>query len=247
VGSATGQSLSGRTVLVTGANRGLGRALVEEALARGAERVYAATRQPLTHPDRRVVPVTLDVTDAGQLAAVVNQIEHLDLLINNAGHGSYETLDDRASVERHLRVNLFGTYDVTHALLPLLTASGGAVVNVLSVAGLAALPVMPAYSISKAAALSMSQSLRALLAAQGVTVHVVLAGPVDTDMVRDLDLPKTAPELVARGILDGVASGTDDIFPDPMSASLAAGWRSSTSKALESEFAVFVAPAPVAS
>jgi NAD(P)-dependent dehydrogenase (short-subunit alcohol dehydrogenase family) len=194
-----------------------------------------------------VIPLTLDVTDPAQIAAAVDQVPQLDVLVNNAGLGSYEDLRDRSSLERHLVVNLFGTYDVTHAFLPQLVASGGRIVNVLSLAAVAALPVMPAYSISKAAALSLSQSLRALLAPHGVTVHVVLAGPVDTDMVRELALPKTAPALVARNILDGVERGTDDIFPDPMSDSVAEGWRQGIGKALEGQFATFVQPVPVAS
>jgi NAD(P)-dependent dehydrogenase (short-subunit alcohol dehydrogenase family) len=186
----------------------------------------------------------LDVTDAGQIQEAAAGIGHLDILVNNAGRGSYEELGDRAGLERHLAVNLYGVYDLTHAFLPLLIASRGAVVNVLSVAALASLPVMPAYSISKAATLSLTQALRALLATQGVRVHAALSGPVDTDMVRSLDLPKSSPESVARGILDGVDRGEEDIFPDPMSASLAEGWRTSTSKTLEREFASFVQPAP---
>jgi NAD(P)-dependent dehydrogenase (short-subunit alcohol dehydrogenase family) len=170
-------TLVDRTVLVTGANRGIGQALVEEALRRGAKRVYAGTRQPLTHADARVTPVTLDVTDAAQIQAAVESVESLDVLINNAGIGLWDDLSDRAALDQHLAVNLFGTYGVTQAFLPLLTLSGGAIVNVLSVAALAALPVIPAYSISKAAAFSMSQSLRALLVGEGVSVHVVLPGP----------------------------------------------------------------------
>jgi short-subunit dehydrogenase len=114
-------------------------------------------------------------------------------------------------------------------------------------AALAALPIIPAYSISKAAAFSLSQSLRALLARQGVTVHVVLPGPVDTDMSRDLEVPKASPESVARAIFDGVDHGDEEIFPDPMSASIAESWRSGVLKALERENAAFVAAEPIAS
>jgi len=184
-------------VLVTGANRGIGRALVEEALKRGAKRVYAGTRQPLDHPDRRVTPLTLDVTDAAQTQAAVDKVESLDILINNAGVALYDDLSDRAALEQHLAVNLFGMYAVTQAFLPLLTRSRGAIVNNLSVAAFAALPVIPAYSMSKAAAFSLSQSLRALLAGRGVRVHAVLTGPVDTDMNRGFDIPKSSPESVA--------------------------------------------------
>ena len=234
-------------ILVTGANRGIGRALVEEALRRGAKRVYAGTRQPLAHSDGRVTPLTLDVTNAAQIQAAVERVESLDILINNAGVDLYGDVSDRAILERHLAVNLFGTHGVTHAFLPLLTRSRGAIVNVLSLAAVAALPFDPAYSISKAAALSLSQSLRALLGGRGVRVHVVLPGPVDTDMTRGLDIPKAAPESVARAIFDGLGKGEEEIFPDPMSASMAEGWRSGAVKALERQFAAYVAASPVKS
>jgi NAD(P)-dependent dehydrogenase (short-subunit alcohol dehydrogenase family) len=234
-----------KDILVTGANRGIGRALVDEALRRGAKRVYAGTRQPLTHADGRVTSLTLDVTDATQIQEVAANVEALDILINNAGLALYDDLSDRAPLEQHLAVNLFGTYGVTQAFLPLLTRSHGTIVNVLSLAAVAALPIIPAYSISKAAQLSLTQSLRALLAGQGVQVHAVLSGPVDTDMSRDLDVPKASPASVARAIFDGVEQGDDDIFPDPMSAALADNWRTGAAKALERENAALVPAGPV--
>jgi NAD(P)-dependent dehydrogenase (short-subunit alcohol dehydrogenase family) len=245
-------TIADKTVLVTGANRGIGQALVEEALRRGAKRVYAGTRQPFTHPalsklDKRVTPLTLDVTNAAQIQAAAERVESLDILVNNAGLALFDDLSDRAALEQHLAVNLFGTYGVTQAFLPLLTRSRGAIVNVLSVAALAALPIIPAYSISKAAAFSLSQSLRALLAGRGVRVHAVLAGPVDTDMSRGFDVPKASPESVARAIFDGVEKEEEDIFPDPMSQSMAESWRTGAVKATERQFATLVAPEPVKS
>ena len=213
ISSATG--IADRTVLVTGANRGIGRALVEEALALGAKRVYASTRQPMPHPDRRVMPLAL-----------------------------YDDLGDPSAIQQHLAVNLFGPLAVTQAFLPLLTRSRGAIVNVLSTAALAAIP---AYSISKAAAFSMSQSLRALLAAQGVRVHAVMTGPTDTDMSRGLDIPKASPESIARAIFDGVQRGAEEIFPDPMSASLELDWNGGAVKAMERQDAGLVTAEPVAS
>jgi NAD(P)-dependent dehydrogenase (short-subunit alcohol dehydrogenase family) len=234
-------TIADRAVLVTGANRGIGQALVEEALTRGAKRVYAGTRQPLAHSDGRVTPLTLDVTNAAQIQAAVESVESLDLLINNAGLALYDDLSDRAALEQHLAVNLYGTYGVTQAFLPLLTRSRGAIVNVLSLAAWAALPApWPAYSISKAAAFSLSQSLRALLAGQGVSVHAVLNGPVDTDMTRGFEIPKASPESVAGAIFDGVENGEEDIFPDPMSESMAESWRDGAVKALERQNAAFV-------
>jgi NAD(P)-dependent dehydrogenase (short-subunit alcohol dehydrogenase family) len=233
-------TIADKAVLVTGANRGIGQALVAEALTRGAKRVYAGTRQPMTHSDRRVTPVALDVTDAEQIQRAVDEIESLDILINNAGLALYDDLGDPSVLEQHLAVNLFGTYNVTQAFLSLLTRSEGAIVNNLSLNALAPLPLVPAYSISKAAAFNMTQSLRVLLAARGVRVHAVLTGPVDTDMNRGVDIPKAAPESVARAIFDGVEQGQDEIFPDPMSQSLAQTWRSGPAKALESQYAALL-------
>jgi NAD(P)-dependent dehydrogenase (short-subunit alcohol dehydrogenase family) len=228
-------TIADKAVLVTGANRGIGQALVEEALRRGAKRVYAGTRQPLAHADERVTPLTLDVTDEGQIQAAVESVDSLDIVINNAGLALYGDLRDRATLEQSLAVNLYGPYDVTQAFLPALTESRGAIVNVVSLAAWASVPVMPAYSVSKAAAFSLSQALRALLAGRGVSVHAAMLGPVDTDMTRGLEIPKSSPESVARGIFDGVENGEDEIFPDPMSESMAEGWRSGAVKALERE------------
>jgi len=225
--------IADKTVLVTGANRGIGQALVAEALRRGAGRVYAGTRQPLAHPDGRVTPLRLDVTDPGQIQAAAESVDALDVLVNNAGIWLYDDLSDPAMLERHLAVNFFGTWGVTQAFLPLLTRSKGTIVNNVSLMALAALPLTPAYSISKAAVFSLTQSLRALLAGRGVQVHAVLTGPVDTDMTRGFDIPKASAESVARAIFDGVEAGEEDIFPDPMSASLADGWRDGVAKALE--------------
>jgi NAD(P)-dependent dehydrogenase (short-subunit alcohol dehydrogenase family) len=239
-------ALAGKTVLVTGANRGLGRALVDEALRRGAKRVYAAARRPMAVRDERVTRLIVDVTDPAQIRDAVASIAALDILINNAGVSVPDDLGDRAAFEQHLAVNLYGTLDVTRAFLPSLTRSRGAVVNVVSLGAVAAVPVLPAYSVSKAAALSVTQSLRALLAGRGVSVHAVLPGPIDTDMVRGLDIPKSPPEAVAAAILDGLERGEAEIFPDPMSALLADGWRAGVAKELERQNAALVPAAPMA-
>jgi NAD(P)-dependent dehydrogenase (short-subunit alcohol dehydrogenase family) len=244
--SSTAMTIEGKSVLVSGANRGLGRALVEEALRRGAARVYAGARKPLTHPDARVTPLTLDVTDPAQIQAAVEQVESLDILVNNAGISLPDDLSDRAAVDRHLAVNLFGTWGVTEAFLPSLTRSGAAIVNVVSIGAFAAVPVLPAYSISKAAAFSLTQSLRALLAGRGVSVHAVMPGPIDTDMVRELPIPKTPPESVAQAVFDGMENGEEEIFPDPMSEMMAESWRTGAAKALERQNAALVQPQPLA-
>ncbi len=234
-------TLSDKIVLVTGANRGIGQALVEEALRRGAARVYAGTRQPMVHPDPRVTPLTLDVTSIEQIKAAADQVEALDILINNAGIALYDDLTDRTALERSLEVNLFGPYGMIQAFLPHLTRSGGTIVNNVSLMALAPLPLTPSYALSKAAAFNLTQSLRALLAGRGVRVHAALTGPVDTDMTQGFEIPKASPQSVARAIFDAIEEGEEDIFPDPMSASVADNWRSGAAKALEREQAAFVA------
>src|ERR1700724_1044117 len=136
-------TLADRTVLVTGANRGIGQALVDEALRRGAKRVYAGTRQALVHSDDRVTPITLDVTDAGQIAAAVERVESLDILINNAGVAPYDDLTDRSTIELALAVNFFGPYAMTQAFLPQLIRSGALLVNNVLVMALAPSPLTP--------------------------------------------------------------------------------------------------------
>ena len=235
-----GIDIANKTVLITGASRGIGRALVNEALRRGAKAVFAGTRSPLRIADDRITALTLDVTNVSQIQRAVEAVDTLDVLINNAGVAIYDDLTNLDVVEQHLDVNFLGILRVTHAFLPLLKRSRGAIVNNLSLAALAALPMIPAYSISKAAAFNMTQSLRALLASEGISVHGVVLGPVDTDMNRGLEIPKASPESAAAGIFDGLARGEEEIFPDPVSQSVAEGWRTGAVKGLERQFAVFV-------
>ncbi len=235
-------NIANKTVLITGANRGIGQALVNEALRRGAKRVYAGTRGAPTITDERVTPLTLDVTSAEQIQSAVDKVDTLDVLINNAGIALYDDLSNSGAIEQSLAVNLFGSFNLTRAFLPLLRRSKGAVINNLSLLALAPLPVIPSYSISKAAAFNMTQSQRALLAREGVTVHGVFLGPVDTDMNRGFDIPKASPESAAAGIFDGLANGEEDIFPDPASQSIAEGWRTGVAKAFERQYAGFLPP-----
>ncbi len=232
--------IANKTVLITGATRGIGQALVNEALRRGAKRVYAGTRGTIENLDKRVTPITLDVTNVAEIQQAAREVGALDVLINNAGIALYDDLSNVDAMEKHFAVNVFGTFNVTRAFLPLLKHSRGAIINNLSIAALAPLPFIPAYSISKAASSNMTQSLRALLAGEGVTVHAVFLGPIDTDMNRGLEIPKATPESAAQGIFDGLENGEEDIFPDPASRQLTEGWRSGVVKRLEREFAAFV-------
>ena len=233
-------NIAHKTVLITGANRGIGRALVLEVLSRGAKRVYAGTRGTLDIVDERVTPLMLDVTNAEQIEQAVRRVSSLDVLVNNSGIAPYDDLSDPAVIEQTLAVNFFGMYKVSRAFLPMLKRSHGAIVNNLSLMALAPLPLTPSYAVSKAAALSMTQSLRALLASEGVKVHGVFLGPVDTDMTSGFEVPKASPESVAHGIFDGLQNGEEDIFPDPMSHSIAEGWRNGVAKEFERQYAGFV-------
>jgi NAD(P)-dependent dehydrogenase (short-subunit alcohol dehydrogenase family) len=231
--------------LVTGANRGLGRALVAALLARGAGRVYAAARDPRAVPEeRRVVPLRLDTADVAQVEVAAAAAPSVRLLVNNAGSLTSGSLlgGDRESLRHDMEVNYHGTLNIVRAFAPSLAAqtsqpSGdAAIVNVLSVVSMASMPALGGYSASKAAAWSLTQSLRAELRARGVRVHAVFPGPIDTDMARGLELVKTSAADVARAILDGIEAGHDDIAPDPMSAGVLATFLRDP-RALERQFA----------
>ena len=238
-------NISSSTALVTGANRGIGRALVAELLARGAAKVYAAARDPssltetLALDPARVVPLTLDITDRAAVAAAAKTAADVTLIINNAGllefGGALET--EEGSFERQFAVNFYGPLAVARAFGPVVEANGGgALVNLLTVVSLAAMPGLAAYSASKAALWSLTQALRGQLAARGVAVHSVFPGPVDTEMAAAITLPKTSAADVARAIAEGIAVGREDILPDPMSAEVHAAW-ARNHKAVERQFA----------
>jgi NAD(P)-dependent dehydrogenase (short-subunit alcohol dehydrogenase family) len=214
---------------VTGAARGLGRHLVDELLDRGAAKVYALARDPSNvRDDARVIPVRFDLLDPHTITAAAGEAHDATLLINNAAIGTYAgPLEVAADVVRsEMAVNYEGLFATIRAFVPVLTGNGGGrIVNVLSVLSLAGSPSWAGYSASKAAAHSLTQALRPELAARGITVHGAYPGGIDTDMLAGIDMPKTSPADVAAGILDGVAAGEEDIFPDPNSRAMSQMWR----------------------
>ena len=231
--------------LVTGANRGIGRALAEHLLERGARRVYAAARVPATLEGllaidpARVVPVRLDITDPRQVEAAAELARDVTLLINNAGAITFGSVLEAPQelVARDLETNYYGTLGMVRAFAPLIEANGGGgIVNLLTLVALASMPGLGAYNASKAAAWSMTQSIRADLAKRGIAVYGVFPGAVDTEMIRAMEMPKADPRDVARAILDGVEAGAEDIFPEPMSRQVYEGWRRDH-KAVERQFA----------
>jgi NAD(P)-dependent dehydrogenase (short-subunit alcohol dehydrogenase family) len=236
--------IEGSVALVTGANRGLGRALVSALVEAGAAKVYAAARDERQVPrgDSRIVPLTLDTTKPDQIAAAVKKANDVTLLINNAGVStSYNVLTMiPAELDADFRTNVHGTLGVIKAFLPVLErAPGGAtIVNVLSLGALASVPSFGGYSASKAAAYSVTQALRPELRAKHIDILAVLPGPIDTDMVKALQLPKTSPVDVAKGVVAGIARGEEDIFPDPMAQQMGALWNKSP-KEFERTFASF--------
>ena len=170
--------IADKSILITGASRGIGRALVEEALRRGAKRVYAGTRGPLSHADPRVTAVKLDVTSAEDIGQAVASIASLDVLVNNAGIAPYDDLSNPEILERTFAVNLFGVLKVTRAFLPLLKCSRGAVVNHLSMVALAALE-----SIENPARRGLGRRLRNVEAAVHVGVDRTQNHPVHPDPI----------------------------------------------------------------
>ena len=234
------------TILVTGANRGIGLALVEKALEKGAAKVYATyrsenNRSMLDALGERVVPIHLDLSAPATIAQLAQAVPSLNILINNAGILSALSLleNTEAQLRNDIETNFFGTLAVIKALLPALKQeSSAAIVNVASIASLAAMPSLGGYSVSKAAIHSMTQSIRGELKAGSILVHGVYPGPVATRMTEGYDMELTPAPVVAEKILEGIENGVEDIFPDTMSQQTGPLFLSSPKK-LEETFASF--------
>jgi NAD(P)-dependent dehydrogenase (short-subunit alcohol dehydrogenase family) len=213
---------------VTGASRGLGHHLVDALLERGARKVFGLARDTSqVRQDPRIVPVTFDLTDTASIAAAAARCSDATLLVNNASTAEFAgPLDaDPEAIRREMLVNYDGTYSTIRAFVPVLEANGGGhVVNVLSLLSLASTPPMAGYSASKAAAHSLTQALRPVLAPRGITLHGVYPAGIDTDMLAGFDVPKTAPAEVASRLLDGLAADQEDIFPDPNAEAMSQLW-----------------------
>jgi len=217
--------LAGSTALVTGANRGLGRHLAEQLLERGAK-VYAGARNPDSVDLPGAIPIALDVTDAASIAAAAETVAGVSLLINNAGSYTGASLVDGplADVRLEMETHYFGTLGVTRAIAPqLAAASSSAVLNVLSVLSWVTLPGFGAYSAAKSAEWSLTNALRVELAGQGTRVSALHVGFMDTDMVRQVDAPKSEPALVAALALQGIEAGDLEILADDLSRRVQSG------------------------
>ena len=244
--------INGSTALVTGSNRGIGRAITTALLERGAAKVYAAARRPEELSDLveqygdRVVPVELDVTDANQVKAAADKATDINILINNAGVAIGGGLTDENIVDTartEMEINYFAPLRLLQNFIPAFSANGGgAIVNVSSIAGLSNFPFYPTYSASKAAVHSLTQAARALLPTQGITAHGVYPGPVDTDMAAEIEMDKATPDSVANAVLDGIEAGTEDIFPDPFAVEYGGQYHSAP-KTFEHNLAAMIADA----
>ncbi len=240
-------NINGSVALVTGANRGIGAAIVEALIAAGAQRVYAGARNPdaIARSSTRIVPVALDVTNSAHIQAAASRCGDVDILVNKAGITAGQPLlnaADPEAAEREMRVNFFGTLNMCRAFAPVLARNGGgAIVNLLSILGQVNLPRVGSYSATKAAAYSLTQALRAELP-QTLVIGVMPAF-VDTDMAKRVSLPKLAPAEVATQIVAALESGIEDVYPG-QAAEIAENLRRDP-KVVERQFArMFASPTP---
>ena len=210
--------LKNATVLITGANRGIGRAFAREALARGARKVYAGVRDPATVDVPGVEAIRLDVTRPDQVTAAADKLRDVTVLINNAGiatTGGFLAPGSVESAQRQFETNYFGPLRMSIAFAPVLAAhGGGAILNVLSVASWISSPLLAVYGSTKAAAWSLTNALRHELRDQGTQVLGMHMGFVDTDLTRDIDSAKSTPEAVVREALDALERGAEEVLAD---------------------------------
>lgn len=219
-------NIQGSTVLVTGANRGIGKAFADALLDRGATKVYAAVRDVATATDPRVVPIQLDVTDPERIAEVARELDDVEVVVNNAGvlHVGVPLSASLDIARLELETNYLSLVSMTQAFAPVLERNGGgAFVNVLSVFSWVAAPLITTYSASKAAAWSFTNAARIELRRQGTHVVGVHAGAVDTDMTAAIDLEKIPPTIVAASALDALEADEPEAVVDAYSRAVKAG------------------------
>jgi NAD(P)-dependent dehydrogenase (short-subunit alcohol dehydrogenase family) len=218
--------IEGSTALVTGANRGIGKAFAEELLARGAAKVYAGVRDPATVDDPRLVPVALDVTDDARVRELAAELTEVDLVVNNAGtgHFNFALEADLDNARKEIEVNYLGNVSMTKAFAPVLAENGGgAFVNMLSVLSWFAAPVLSTYSASKAAAWLYSNAARVELKGQGTEVLGVHVGYVDTDLIAAVEADKLEPRVVAVAAFDALEAGEPEALVDDQTRQVKAG------------------------
>ncbi|MFT4851364.1 MAG: NADP-dependent 3-hydroxy acid dehydrogenase YdfG [Sediminicola sp.] len=242
-------NLQGKVALVTGANKGIGRAIVIELINQGAAKVYAGSRNInnldslISEFGDKVVPLELDVTNDTQIKKVVELATDINILVNNAGALHFGNFTDGGileAIKENFEVNVYGTLKVTQAFLPTLKSKEqAAILNVSSIGGLANMPMGHGYSVSKAAVHSITQGLRGELKDTNVFVAGIYPGPIDTEMGnRGPRIDKDTPENVAISVVNGLQEGTEDIYPDMMAMQIGEAYASSP-KSVEQMFARF--------
>jgi NAD(P)-dependent dehydrogenase (short-subunit alcohol dehydrogenase family) len=217
--------INGKTALVTGANRGLGRHLAAELRERGAT-VYAAARHPATVDLPGVTPVALDITDPASVAAAAAATRGVAILVNNAGSATGSSLltGDPADIRLEMDTHFFGTLAVIRAFAPQLAEQeNSAVLNILSALSWLTFPSTGAYCAAKSAEWSLTNALRLELAPQGTRVSSLHVGYMDTDMTRNIDAPKSDPAIIAKLAVDGIEAGDAEIIADEVSQQVQAG------------------------
>ena len=212
--------LDNATVLITGANRGLGLAFARAALARGARKVYAGARDPARVTLAGVVPLKLDVTKPDEIEAAARACGDVTLLINNAGiaaTGGFLAEGSLEAAQRHLDTNLFGPLRMTRAFAPILKANGGgAILNVLSIASWINGPLLGNYGMSKSAAWAMTNGTRLELLEQKTQVLGLHVAFIDTDLTAGFDAPKSAPDAVVATAFDALEAGKSEVLADEL-------------------------------
>jgi NAD(P)-dependent dehydrogenase (short-subunit alcohol dehydrogenase family) len=235
-------NIAGAVAFVTGTNRGIGAQLVKALKARGAAKIYAASRRGAT-TEAGVIPLTLDITKPDEVAAAAALAGDTTLLINNAGVNCNTPLlhpPSEQNARLEMEVNYFGTLAMCRAFAPLLGANGGGmIVNILSILSRITLPLMGSLCASKAAALSLTHGVRAQLAEQGTLVIAVMPGAVDTDMARDMPPPKMPPSEVANAVMDAIEARREEVYPGAMAQALAERLARDP-KGIEQEFARYL-------
>ena len=214
-------NINGSVVLVTGGNRGLGKAFVQALLDAGARKVYVGTRQPIETTDPRLQPIKLDITNPADIAAAVETCQDVTILLNNAGIGYGGSFLEGTSIDHaraEMETNYLGTLAMSQAFAPILKRNGGgALVNMLSVASWYTSPSLASYSVSKAAEWAMTNGLRVELREQGTLVVGIHAGFVDTDLTAGIDFPKARPADIAAATIAGLLANQEEILADQTS------------------------------
>jgi len=233
------QTLKDKVILITGANRGIGKSLVKAALEKGASKIYATSRDLSKMPnfgDDRVVSLKLDITNNNQISQIIEQTSDTQILINNAGTLNAGTILEGGinGIEADMGVNYYGTINMMRAFASILEKNAPTrLVNIVSIAAYSPLSSIAGYAASKAALFSATHAVRIELAKKGITVHTVNPGAIDTDMNKGSDWDMPAPDGVAKTILDEIEAGKLDIIPDEMGQGMFNAWKESPSKLAE--------------